>query len=189
MKDSELIKIRKTYEDLIKKRDRLKSINDRMKELEQMPEIQEYMKLYKEYDFSTRNALYSDFDGKTNEELACCAVSMNSITPTNNIYFYVATGIMYNGEIEYIDKISEEAIEFVFANIEEFKKYKKVKPDELQKFLENNIVIYPTQKTDCHFCYQIAHNDFLAKSVIKGQEKAVEEYKEYAKTGYPWKAY
>ena len=73
---------------------------------------------------------------------------------------------MYNNEIEYVDETSKDAIEFIFANIEEYETYKKVNPDELEDFLKNNIVVYPKEKCDCQFCYQLARDNFLATSVI-----------------------
>ena len=188
MKDSELEQIKNKYLRLVEKRDRLKTIKDKMKELEKVPEILEYKKMYDEYNQCTKNMPYDEFEGKTNKDLAYYATEGFNVTPTNNIYFYIASGIMdEDDEIEYVDAVKDNAVEYIFANIEELHNYKKIKHADLQEFLENNVVIYPQQKSDCAFCYQIARENFFVKAIALGQDTAVEEYKRYVKTGYPWK--
>ena len=187
MTDSELLKIKEEYDRLVKKRNELKKVKDRMAELEKIKEIQEYIELYKKYESSCRNALDENLEQKTNFDLACRAVTTSNITPTTNIYCYIATCKRNeDGDLEEVEKYSSNMDVAVFANIESLKSKTYVIPSELQTFINNNVIIYPQDHSiDGSTCFYYAQEDFFATSVIEGKEKAIEKCKRYAKKGYP----
>ncbi len=191
MKDNELLKVKKDYDSLVMERDRLKAIKERMLELEKIEGVLEYVELYEKYRHGCANALDENLDKKTNEDLAYRSAHIeNIVTPTTNIYCYIATCKKdEDGDLEEIKIGSKDAEVVIFANIEAYKEYKKVKIEDLTDFINNNIVIYPEEIIDCGQCYDVAQKEFFATSVIEGQDVAVQKFTEYSKKKYPWRRY
>lgn len=189
MKDNELTNLRKTYMKMTGDRDRLKSIEDRMKELEANPLVKEYKKLSEEYK-GYHGFYRDDIVGRTDNDILCRLARTGSITPTTNVYFYAATQVKCSdGETDYVDEASEDDVVLLYL----FKKaetghneFTRILPDELEEFVKDNIVIYPTNKYDSGTFYQDANEYFIAKEISEGEEKALEEFKQYALKGYPW---
>ena len=189
MTDEQLEKIRKKYEKMIGDRDMLKATSDRMHELEQMPEVKEYKELLEKYN-GYHGFHRDDIVDRTDYDILSRLAHTCTITPTTNIYFYAATKVKYiNGDSDFVDEAAKDDIvlAYYFKNAEtEHNVFTIVLPEELEEFNKNNVVIYPTNKYDSGTFYQEANDYFIVTEVEKGKEEAVEEFKQYAKTGYPW---
>lgn len=194
MEGKQLAVLRKKYKEMIKNRNRLKKIMDRMEKLEQIPEVKEYKELFEQYsEYDSAFALENDFKNKSDYEIALDVASSNLVTPTTNTYIYFSTYVFshkYGKEI-YISKpgAKDEILQYVFVNAESLTylpMYADVRPDELEEFTKNNIVIYPTNKCNSKEFSLAARHEFIATEITKGEEEAIKQYKKYAKNGYPW---
>ncbi len=188
MKEIEFKKLKEEYNELIKDRDKLKTIKDRMAELEKMPEIQEYIKLSSQVNMYTHGYI-SDFEKRTNPEIISEIVASGKITPTSDIYYYLGSSMKYDdGYTEIVDEKRDDAEYYKFCNIEE--KYDagsvSVIPSKLETFKANHIVVFPTVLHDCRLSYTLAKNEFFNIYFNEGYLEATAKFMEYAKTGYPW---
>lgn len=185
MKENELVAIKQDYERLIKTRDEFNNMKKRIKELEKIKEVQEYINLSKKYEFALENSFYNNLDKKSDEELLDLSFHINKITPTTNIYFYIAS-YKFNGQgaIERVDKNSKDMDYVSFINIESLKDTIRVNSTDLEEFIDNNIIIYPPSINDSFFSsfyFKKIQKDYFETLITDGQEKAVSKCKKYSK--------
>lgn len=187
MKEEELLKIRERYTELVNLKEEVTKIKENMEELKKVPEVQKYIELYDKLN----SWVYYDVKHADYKHLAESLARSKGVTPTTNIYCYIGT-YQYDENMD-PDKIGDfsEDMDFVsFTNIETFKSSIKVKPEDLQEFVKENIIVSPTELCqDGAMLYYMVQNEYFETCVKEGQDKAIEKCKKYAREGFVYKKF
>ena len=177
MEKEQLEVLREKYNKLKDLREKQKPMLDRLNELEENEIVKEYNELklkYKRIYTYDINDLYK----KSDSEIAFRAAKECDITPNSNIFVYLYTS--KNGEE--IEKYRNDMDFAAFKNIEDTSKYcTLIKPNELEDFLKNNIIISENYSYvfPADLFFQLAQADYFETIIKEGKEKTIKKFKNY----------
>ena len=165
----------------------------RLEELKQDSKVQEYinlLKIYKndeikhieytkQYEINAIIRIYQDYLRK------------NKVSSTNDIYVYLGT-FKYSWN-DYIDDYSnlhtkrndKDAYKREYWNIEQEKKV-EISIDEVDKFEQENIIIYPEKILEAKYYFKEIQKEFFIDAIKTNQEEAVKRLvKKYVDKNIP----
>ena len=188
MKENEYKILKDEFTRLTRDRDKLKKSNIEMETLKEIAQVRQYIELQRKRN--NYSVFVYGLENKTDFEIVRDIRRNIKITPTTDIYYYVGSAMEKDDDIlDLVDEIKCDAAYHGFYNIEE--QYGNgivsVVPAKLESFKASHIVVFPTMLRECHLSFNEASTEFLEIVLTEGEGKAIQKFKEYARTGYPWK--
>lgn len=190
MKKEELELLREEYKSLIRQKEEIIELERKIKLLEKLPEVKEYIEainLYNEKTYKKNN-----MEKKDNSYFINRIINTHKITPTNDIYVYIGT-YKYSDEIDIVhcsndilvDRNNNKADYCVYYNLEvgtyninSSVEIPYIKADEFEK--KHNIIFPNNVLRRKEYFYDL-QNEYFETAILESEEKALEKIKKLFK--------
>lgn len=184
MTNDEMNRIKETYEHLLEIKNEILQLEKSVKEYEQSPIVQKYLKLKNQLENDKRYS-YDQVQNKTNEDILEKAIDSIRVTHPENIYVYIGTYQrsheidIEHGSTDYRVSISDPNADYrEYRNIElsRFEATIQVPISMCEKFENENIVLFPYKQANVNAEYYYKIRNMYFETAIKyGKEKALEK--------------